>query len=465
MEKLINIRKGLDIRLKGEADGALSAPTTVFTDYAVKPTDYLGIKPKLMVGEGDRVLAGDFLFFDKNNDRIKVSSPVSGVVDKIVCGQRRVLQEIQIKADEKIEYKQFKSYDITKLDRDQVKEALLDSGLWSLLRQRPYENIPSPDKTPRNIFISCFDSSPLAPDMDEIVYGREKHFQAGIDALRLLTDGKVHLSIDIYKTTSYAFKECKNVEIHRFTGPHPAGNIGVQIHHIAPINKGEEVWYINPQDVIIIGRLLMTGQYDATKVVAIVGSELIKTGYYKILSGIKVSYLLKNNLKSAQYTELSYSVDVKDVDLRIISGNVLTGKQIGYNGYLSISDNVITVIPEGNRYKFMGWITLGFNIFSFSRTFLSWLMPSRKYIIDTNLNGGVRSYVVTGNFEKVFPMNIYPLQLIKACIAKDIDEMENLGIYEVAPEDFALCEYIDPSKTEIQQIIREGLELIKAEMS
>jgi Na+-transporting NADH:ubiquinone oxidoreductase subunit A len=334
-----------------------------------------------------------------------------------------------------------------------------------------------------------------------LIHGREKEFQAGIDAIRHLTGGvnsadsdavgtadaantvgtvnavgtadamntvdavntaagtvstantigKVHLGLHIAQTTSYVFRECKNAEIHYFDGPHPSGNVGVQIHHTKPLNKGEQVWYIHPQDVVTIGALFLTGKYDSTRIIAVAGSEVLRTRYIKTRSGINASYLLKDNL-----LERSNS--------RVISGNVLTGKRIAANGYIGFYDSFISVIPEGNRSRFLGWITAGVNLYSFSRSFFSWLTLGREYKIDTNLNGGRRAFVFTGDFERVFPMNIYPLQLIKACIAKDVEKMLDLGIYEVSPEDFALCEYIDVSKTEIQQIIREGLELVRKEI-
>lgn len=451
MEKVIKLRRGLDIRIEGSPDHSLNAPTVSYRKYAAKPTDFYGMKPKLAVKEGDRVLAGSALFYDKENPAVTVASPVSGAVTEIVYGERRVIREIRIEADEKIEYKTFSPIKPEEFTEGNVKERLLEAGLWPYIRQRPYDIPADPGQRPRDIFVSAFDTAPLAPDLDMAVNGQEMFFQAGIDALRCLTNGKVYVGVHRTKTASAAYNECKNAEVCVFEGKHPSGNVGVQIHHVAPINKGQTVWYVHPQDVIIMGRLFLKGVYDATKIVALGGSEVIRTGYHKVVAGLNVSYLLKDNLK-------------QESDLRVISGNVLTGKTVGADGYLGAFDHLVSVIPEGNRFRFMGWLSPGFNLYSYSRTFFAWLFHNRQYRLDTNLNGGERAFVLTGQFEKVLPMDIYPMQLIKACMAEDIENMEALGIYEVAPEDFALCEYIDASKTEIQHVIRKGLELVRKEV-
>ena len=451
MEKVIKLRKGLDIKIEGSPDSSLNAPTVSYTRYALKPVDFYGMHPKLSVQAQDRVLAGEKLFYDKNDSRIFLTSPVSGTVSEIVIGPRRVIEEIRIEADEQTQYKEFGTLDPLSASAEEIQQKLLQAGLWAFIRQRPYDLIAKPGERPRDIFISAFDTAPLAPDMDMIVRGQEEYFQAGVDALSKLTDGKVHIGVHRLKTASKAYLECRNAEIHAFEGPHPCGNVGVQIHHIAPINKGDVVWYVHPQDVIIMGRLFKRGVYDATKLVAVAGSEVLKTGYHKVLAGLNVGYLLEGNLKQGS-------------EVRVISGNILTGKRIAKDGYIGAFDHLVSVIPEGKRFRFMGWMTPGFNLYSYSRTFFSWLFPRRRYRIDTNLNGSGRAFVLTGQFEKVLPMDIYPMQLLKACIAKDIENMEALGIYEVSPEDFALCEYIDASKTEIQQIIRESLEFIRKEV-
>lgn len=452
MEKIIKLRKGLDIKIEGVPDHSLNAPTVAYLDYAVKPTDFYGMQPKLAVAVQDRVQAGTPLFYDKRNPKVTVSSPVSGMVKEIVYGERRVIREIRIEADERVEYRQFEPLRPEEFTADNVKEHLLDAGLWPYIRQRPYDIPANPDMRPRSIHISTFDTAPLAPDLDIVVHGQELFFQAGVDALGKLTDGKVYLGVHRTKTASKVYNECKNVDIRVFEGVHPCGNVGVQIHHTQPINKGETVWYVHPQDVVIMGRLLLRGVYDATKIVSVGGSEVVHTGYHKILAGLNVRYLLKDNLRESA------------CEPRVVSGNVLTGSSIGVKGYLGAYDHGVSVIPEGKRFRFMGWMTPGFNLYSYSHTFFSWLFRQRRYRIDTNTNGGERAFVLTGQFEKVLPMDIYPMQLIKACLAEDIEKMEDLGIYEVSPEDFALCEYIDASKTEIQQIIRKGLELVRKEV-
>ncbi|MDR0618718.1 MAG: Na(+)-translocating NADH-quinone reductase subunit A [Bacteroidales bacterium] len=458
MDNVIRIKKGLDILIKGKIDTSLSAPVILHEDYAVKPTDFYGLQPNLLVHKGDSVKAGTPLFCDKKDERIKIPSPVSGVITNIITGAKRSIEAVCIKADKEQESIVFDVPKLNEYSQENVKASLLASGLWCMFRRRPYDTIPKPDDTPRDIYISCFDSAPLAPDMEMLIHGREKEFQAGIDAIRHLagsTDnlgraGSVHLGLHATQTISWAFRECKNVEIHYFDGPHPSGNVGIQIHHTKPLNKDEQVWYIHPQDIVAIGALFLTGKYDSKRVVAVAGSEVLHTRYIKTRSGVNVSYLLKDNLYEGN-------------NVRVISGNVLTGKRIAEDGYIGFYDSFISVIPEGNHSRFLGWLTAGINLYSFSRSFFSWLIPGREYRIDTNLNGGRRAFVLIGDIERVFPMDIYPLQLIKACIAKDVEKMLDLGIYEVSPEDFALCEYIDASKTEIQQIIREGLELVKKE--
>jgi Na+-transporting NADH:ubiquinone oxidoreductase subunit A len=300
--------------------------------------------------------------------------------------------------------------------------------------------------------VSAFDTAPMGPDYDFVAHDRKLHFQAGLDALTKLTDGKVHLNIHEELTRDDVFLYAKNVEINTFSGKHPAGNVGVQIHHIDPINKGEVVWFVNPQDVIIFGRLFLEGRLDATKIVALAGSELKRTGYHKIIAGACIKWLVADNL-------------IDGANPRYISGNVLTGTKISEDGYLGFYDHLISVIPEGDYYEFAGWAMPGFGKFSFWRLFFSWLMPDKKYVLETNYHGGHRTLIFTGHYVRVLPMDILPMQLIKACLIEDIEAMEALGIYEVDAEDFALCEYIDPSKTEIQSIIRKGMDLVKQEMS
>jgi Na+-transporting NADH:ubiquinone oxidoreductase subunit A len=417
--------------------------------YAVKPVDFHGLTPKIVKKPCEEVKVGTTIFYDKYRPEIKYSSPVSGIIQKIVRGERRRIIEILIEDDGKDTAETFKEGDPSSMSREQVKENLIESGLWPAILQRPYGIVASPADVPRDIFISGFDTAPLAPDYDFIMQDSEQEFQTGINALRQLTDGKIHLGLDARYPAAKAYTSAKNVVRHYFKGPHPAGNVGIQIHRIAPINKGEKVWTVKPQDVVSIGRLFQTGKYDPNVIVALCGSEVIKPVYYKMIRGAEISPIIKDNLKQE--------------NVRIISGNVLTGKKIAPEGYVGFSDAQVTVIPEGDYYEMFGWITPGLKKFSVSRSFFSWLTPSREYVLDTNLHGGERAFVMTGEYEKVFPMDIYPVALLKSIIIEDIDKMEQLGIYEVIEEDMALCEFVCTSKTPVQSILRSGLRMVRKE--
>jgi Na+-transporting NADH:ubiquinone oxidoreductase subunit A len=446
MANTIRIKKGLNIKLIGEAKKEIAGIEVPY--YAVKPTDFLGVFPRLIVKEGDLVKAGTPLFIDKYRENIIFTSPVSGTIDEISRGDKRVLEEIRIKASAKPEYEDFGKADPAKSGREAIIEKLLRSGAWPMIRQRPYSIIADPNTRPKGIYVSGFDTAPLAPDYSWIVKENILDFQAGIDVLAKLSGTPVKLGLPGGKSE---FPKVSNVEIAYFDGPHPAGNIGTQIHLTSPINKGEIVWTVNLQDVIIMGRLFTQGIFDTAVIVPLCGSEVKSPVYYRTRKGASVRSLIKNNLKEGT--------------VRIISGNVLTGNKIKADGYLGFYHNQFTVIPEGNYHEFFGWALPGLNKFSFSKSFFSWLSPNREYRLDTNFHGAERAYVMTGQYEKVFPMDIYPMQLIKACLAENIELMENLGIYEVDEEDFALIEFIDTSKTEIQHIIRKGLDLLRKEMS
>lgn len=450
MSRVIKIRKGLDINLKGKADKVFIKPDRA-EKYAMKPVDFPGLVAKLAVREGDKVKAGSPLFFDKNRPDIQFTSPVSGEVTDIVRGERRKLLEIIVQSDQKEEYEQFEQGDPKDLSREKVVENLLKSGLWPTIIQRPYGIIANPEDTPKAIFISAFDKAPLAPDYDFVVKDSEKEFQAGIDALSKLTKGKIHLGINDDYPASKVFTKAKGVEITSFRGPHPAGNVGIHIHHIDPIARGEIAWTVNPQHVISIGRLFLNGTYDLSKVIALAGSEVNRPRYYKLTGGAQITNILKDN--------------VTEGNNRYISGDVLTGSKIARNGYLGFYDSQITVIPEGDYHEFLGWAKPGFNKFSHSHSFFSWLQKDREFTLDTNENGGKRAYVVSGEYEKVLPMDIYPVHLIKAIMVEDIDLMEQLGIYEVIEEDMALCEFVCTSKTDVQQILRDGINMMIKELS
>ncbi len=455
MSKHIKIKKGLDLRLEGSAKANVSE--VLIQSYAIKPTDFIGVIPKLMVKEGDKVKAGSPLFFDKYNEKILFTSPVSGRIASIIRGERRVIQEIRISPDNEMDYEDFGTQPFSSMSNEEIIEKLLVSGAWTRIRQRPYSTIPNPNVVPKCIMIAGFDSSPLSPDLSVVLKGQKADIQLGIDILSKLTSGKVYVNTHDELSQSEDIFGLKNVVHTKFSGPHPSGNTSVHISHISPLNKGETIWYISPEDLVMIAKLFVHGKLITDRIIALTGPEVINPQYYNIKQGASISSIINSNVS-------------KDINLRYISGNILTGKRIEENGYLGAYDNQITVLKEGDYYEFLGWLLPGFKKFSFSRTFpggFSRFLPKRfqKPIqVDTNLHGGERAYVMTGEFEKVFPFDIYPLQLIKACIIEDIDQMEELGIYEIDAEDFALCEVIDASKTNIQDIIRKGLEIIRKEM-
>ena len=445
MSKIIKLCKGLDIRLQGEAAKTIvEAPKA--SEYAVSPLDFEGVTPKMLVKVGDKVEAGSPLFFDKKRPEILFTSPVSGTVAAVNRGEKRKILSVVVTADKEIAYKQFSTLDLTKASREQIIELLLESGLWTMFVQRPYGVVASPSDNPKAIFVSAFDSAPLATDYDFALAAEQQSLQAGFVVLGRLTDGKVHLSYNACGQVP----QIKGVELHAFKGKHPAGNVGVQINHISPINKGEKVWTLNIQDVAILGRLFLTGKVDLKKVVALTGSEVEKPQYYRVISGAPISTIVAGQIKK----------QAEGDSVRIIAGNPLTGKKVAEDGFLTATAHQVTVIPEGDKYEMLGWIAPRFNKFSVSRSYFSWLCPKKQYKLDTNINGGPRAFVVTGLFEEYLPMDIYPMYLFKAIIANDIDKMENLGIYEVVEEDVALCEFVDPSKTEIQQLVRDGINLM-----
>ena len=441
MSKNIKLCKGLDIKLVGKAEARVeNAPMA--KSYAVSPLDYENVTPKLLVKVGDKVEAGSALFFDKNNPRILFTSPVSGVVSAINRGEKRKLLNVAIEPDTTQVYKQITVADVTKADRSAIVEMLLESGLWTRIVERPFGVIANPDATPKAIFVSAFDSAPLAPDYNFILKEEKAAIEAGMAVLARLTDGKVHLSAR--KGDEGFMAEVKGVEYHTFSGKHPVGNVGVQIHHIDRIAKGDIVWTLNIQDVAIIGRFVKSGKLDMTKTIAVAGSEVEKPCYKRVIAGAAVESIVGA---------------VKD-GVRVISGDVLTGTTTAKDGYLAANANMVTLIPEGDNYEFMGWAMPRFHRFSVSGAYFSWLFPKKEYKLDTNLNGGERPFVVTGLYEKYLPMDVYVSYLLKACLVKDLDKMENLGLYEVLPEDLALCEFVDPSKIEMQQILRDGINLM-----
>ncbi len=440
MAEVINIKRGLDIKQKGRAEnifGQIGHPE----HYSIKPTDFKGINPKMVVKEGDSVLAGSVLFYDKNQPDIKFVSPVSGVIQSIIRGERRKILNVVVSNKGENNYEDLGVSDIATMTRDQVKEKMLQGGVWPFIRQRPFDLIANPTSTPKAIFISAFDSAPLAPDNDFVVNGQEKYLQAAVDALSKFSN-KIHIGINT-ESASKPYTQIKGVEIHKFRGPHPAGNVGIQIHHIDPINKGDIVWVIQPQDMVILGKLMLEGIFDATRIMVVAGSEVSKPAYYRTKIGSAVLPYL-------------HDVDMSKTP-RIISGNVLTGEQIDSNGYLGYYSTQLTIVPEGNYHEFLGWATPGFGKYSISRSFFTWLCSKKEYVLDTNMHGGERAIVMSGEYDKVLPMDILPEFLIKAILVDDIDKMEQLGIYEVVEEDLALCEFVCTSKLDVQQILRKGI--------
>jgi len=447
MPEVIKLRKGLDIKLKGSAEKVLET-LPVPEKVALKPTDFQGLTPKLSVKPGAKVKAGDPLFYDKYHPEIVFTAPLGGKVASVNRGERRRILEVVVETNQDAELARFTKADPNSLSEVEVKDRLLKSGLWPFIKRRPYGIIASPDEKPGAIYISTFDTAPVAPDYEFILESQLQTFQTGIDALAQLTAGKVYLGL---KKNSL-FSSIKNVETNVFEGPHPAGNVGIQIANTNPLDKGDIAWTVNVQDVLFIGRLFETGHVDFTKIIALTGSEVNEPKYFKTILGTPVAPLLEKKLKETDYKQ------------RIISGNALTGTKVKSRCYLSYYDSQVTVIPEGDEYEFMGWADPGFNKFSASKAFFSKLFPKKEYILDANLHGGERAFVLSGQYEKLVPMDILPVHLLKAILVNDIDKMEQLGIYEVIEEDFALCEYACTSKVKVQKIIRDGINTMIKEL-
>ena len=457
MSEVLKIKRGVDIKLVGETDKEFAPEMRVET-VAIKPDDFHGAQFKLAVKEGEEVKAGSALLFKKDDEAVKLTSPVSGEVAQIVRGAKRRILEVRILADKKIKYEKFKKDDPTELDRHAMVSKLAKSGCFAFFKQRPYNVVAQTSKTPKAIFISGFDSSPLAPDMGMLLDDNDKEFQTGIDALAKLTSGKVHLGLNANVPVGRTLSSVKGVEITKYSGPHPAGLVGVQIAQKNPIDKGDIVWTINPEHVVIIGRLFLTGKFDARINIAVAGSEVKDRKYHSTILGAAVKPFIADNLS--------------DKKVRVISGNVLTGTLIQSNGYLSFYERQITVLAEGEDPELFGWLIPKPDKFSISRALPSFFMRQLEkitgqptvYNLDTNLHGEERAFVVSGQYEQVFPFDIFPVQLIKAIMTNDIELMENLGIYEVVEEDFALCEVVCTSKIPVQETIRKGLDLMKKEL-
>ena len=462
MSNFIRLRKGLNIPLMGEAITKVTKSITSGI-VAVKPTDFKSLNPKLLVKEGDPVKAGSPVLVDKKYPSVNFCSPVSGTVKEIVRGDKRKLLEVRIETDGKNEYLEFPVPDIKNAKREELIKLLLDGGLWPALKQRPYGTTPNPEMVPKAIFISGFDTAPLAPDTTFTLKDSIDDIQKGVDVFNKLTLGGVHMSLHSGNHAGNSLHKLNNVISHVFDGPHPAGNVGVHIHHISPINKGDIVWTIDVYSLAAVGRLFSKGVYDTRKIIAVTGPRALNPSYIEVVPGISFKNI-------AEYADTECinrkGLTEKALDIRYISGNILTGDNVGADGFLGFFHNQITLISEGNYYEMFGWVKpFRLKKFSVSHTYFSWLLPKKKYNMDSNLNGGRRPFVVTGLYEKVLPMDIHPMFLFKACLAGEIENMETLGIYEVIEEDVALCEYVCPSKTEIQEIISDGINLMIKEMS
>jgi Na+-transporting NADH:ubiquinone oxidoreductase subunit A len=450
MSNDIHIKKGLDIKLKGEAEKTLEK-AILSNFYTLRPEDFHGVTPKLISKVGTKVKAGEPVFYDKSNENVKFVSPVSGEIIEIARGEKRRILSIKLQADKEQTYQDYGVFDVNAAKPDEVKAHLLASGCWPFVKQRPYDVIANPDKSPKAIFISGYASAPLAADLDFTLKGKEAALQAAVTALGKLTKGKVHVSVGAKSTSPLA--GLSGIILHKVSGPHPSGNVGTLINRVDPVNKGEVVWTVAAQDLVIIGELLLTGKFNAERIVALAGSSIEKPRYFTTKIGSEIATMI-------------YDKGIpQKARVRVISGNVLSGKHIKPDGYLDYYSNVITVIPEGDDYELFGWTKPVFDKVSTSRALtFSWLNPNKKYDLNTNTNGEHRAFVVTGGYEEVFPLDIYPMQILKACMYNDLDEMEALGMYEVAPEDFALTEFVCVSKQPHQEIIRKGLDVMLKEI-
>ena len=449
MSQDILIKKGLSINIKGVAQKEIKKiPLTKF--YGHNLDDFHLLIPKLEVKVGDYVKRGQPLFYSKLNDTIKFVSNVSGYVKDIVRGERRKILNIIIERDKKDSVQKNTILPLPKLDSAIIIKSLLSSGCWPFIKQRPFDIIADPARIPKSIFISCFDSAPLSVDYSFILNDRLDHFKYGLSILKKLVSGNLFLGLN--SSQKLLASELEDFNVNFFNGPHPSGNVGVQIHHIDPINSGDIVWVLNPEDVTIIGEFFKTGEFNPTRTLAVSGPPVKSPKYFRLTIGAQLDSILSN-------VEL-----VEDTELRYINGNVLTGKTVSPNGFLGFYNNNLSVLKEGNNYKLFGWIPFINNkVPSIYKTSFSWLSNGRPKDYDTNLNGEERAFVATGEMENVFPMDIYPMQLIKECLIGDIEKMEKLGIYEVSPEDFGLIDYSSSSKIEAQTIIREGLDYLYKE--
>ena len=444
MGKHIKLKKGHNIKLVGDAEERIISPEKQST-FAARPGDFLHKRFKVLVEEGNEVKAGTPLAFDKQNEQLKICSPVSGEVVAIKRGAKRKLEEIVVLADKQNNYVDFGVANPNDLSREDIINRIQSSGAWYLIKQRPFDVVASASRISRDIFISTFDTSPLAPNLAYALDGCEEDFQAGVNALAKITDGKVHLGLD-GKSNSGFFSNIENAEKTSYSGKHPVGNVGIQLHHAKPLRKGELVWAINAQDVVTIGRLFSQGRYNTERLIALTGHGFKEQAYIKTFLGANVDDLIASNLS--------------DGEQRVISGNVLTGRKAEAGEHLGTYHSMLTAIPEGRDLELFGWILPSYPRPNISPSFLSSYTPNKKFKVNTNMHGEGRAFVMSGQYEQVLPMNIFPVHLLKSILYKDYDEMEALGLMEVAPEDFAICEFVCTSKIPVQSIVREGLDLM-----
>lgn len=447
------LKQGHDILLQGAAEEPIE--DLPVTTCAVQPNNFIGLSPipKVTVEVGQEVKAGDVIFFDKKRPEIKFVAPVSGEIAAINRGAKRAITEIVILADKELQYRTWEAPNPMSATREELVQFLLENGGWPLLNQRPYDVLPDPQVVPRDIFISTFDTAPLAPNLDLVVEGQEAAFQEGLNALAKLTSGKVHLGLNARQEEppAVAFTEATGVEQHWFHGKHPAGNVGVQIHHIASISGGDDiVWTLTVQDVITLGKMFSEGRFDATRVIAVVGAELEKPRYVRTVMGAKVGDLVGDQA-------------FKSEKVRLISGDVLSGKKKEPENFLSFRDDQLTVIEEGDYFELFGWLLPINPRPSVSGTFPNFLFPGLKFKADTNTHGERRAFVVSGQYERVLPMDIYVQHLMKSILIQDFEQMEGLGIHELSEEDVALCEFVCTSKQPLQDILRQGLDTMRIE--
>ncbi len=448
MSKDVSIKDGANLNLKGLALMELEV-ANMSLNYALNPDDFFGLIPRMLVKEGDKVSLGQPIFHDKNNESIKIVSPVSGKIQEIVRGAKRKILNIIIKKEGESAVN-FKIPSLSSISNKKILELLIESGSLAFIRQRPYNIIARPDRPPKSIFVSVHSTAPYAANYDFILKKRMDEFQVGVDVMSKLIGKPINLSIS--HNCESDFSTLNNVDVYKIKGAHPSGNESFQINRIDPLNSGEIIWVIKPEDIANIGSFFMTGIFNPKRTVAVSGDSLKSPKYYDAIIGSPISSL----------------VDSKEIpnseEYRFINGDPLSGSKVEYSGFLGFYNNTLSVIKEGNQFRMLGWLPFMYNsIPSFSKTSLSWLLGGEKKV-NTNLNGEERAIVVTGEMEKYFPMDIFPMQLIKACMRGDVEKMESLGIYEVIPEDFGLVDFSCTSKIEAQEIVKSGIEIMLKEV-